>query len=69
MAIRVSFARLSAAGALVLALGPAWARGATRPITDADLFRFVWIATADIAGRAPRRVRAVTVSEKKDGVR
>ena len=68
MAIRLPAAPVCAAAALVLALTPGWARADTRPITETDLFRFVWIADPQISpdGRRVAFVR-VTVSEKKDG--
>jgi Tol biopolymer transport system component len=68
MPVRSFLGRACAAVALALALAPVWAQAATRPITDTDLFRFVWVADPQISpdGRRVAFVR-VTVSDKKDG--
>ena len=70
MAVRAAvLRRLGALPALALVLAsPPAARGATRPITETDMFRFVWVADPQIApdGRHVAFVR-VTVNEKKDG--
>jgi dipeptidyl aminopeptidase/acylaminoacyl peptidase len=68
MAVRSSLARVGALAALALTFTPALARAAARPISETDLFRFVWVADPQISpdGRRVAFVR-VTVSDKKDG--
>jgi dipeptidyl aminopeptidase/acylaminoacyl peptidase len=60
--------RRAAASLLALALVPAPAVAATRPITETDLFRLTWVADPQIApdGRRVAFVK-VTVNDKKDG--
>ena len=57
--------RRAAAPLLAFALIPAAAAAATRPITEADLFRFTWVADPQVSpdGKRVAFVR-VTVNEK-----
>jgi dipeptidyl aminopeptidase/acylaminoacyl peptidase len=58
----------AAARLLALALVPATAVAASRPITETDLFRLTWVADPQVSpdGKRVAFVR-VTVNEKKDG--
>lgn len=68
--LRSPFARRAAlaVACVLLVSASGRVRAATRPITETDLFRFVWIADPQIApdGKQVVFVR-VTVSDKKDG--
>src|SRR4051812_18759622 len=58
----------AALAAVLLLAAPQAVSAAKRPITETDLFKFVWIADPEISpdGRQVAFVR-VTVNEKKDG--